>query len=203
MDYRDINDYELMYMIADGNSEEIEIMLEKYKPLISHQTKKWISIFKKMGMEKADLEQEIYCALILALRNYNPDKDITLYTYLLQTIEFRMKNIIRSNNTSKSYALNHAVSFMLDDQNLEEVIEDARVNVSETVDVHLLKEIIYQFCYGLSIEQGEIFELYLNGYKIHQIAKLVFLDSKRVSNLLYRIRLKLKKYLTENGYSVV
>mgnify|MGYP003442946465 CR=1 FL=1 len=44
--YREINDYEMLYLICDGNDSEYEILLEKYRPLINKVINKYKYVVK-------------------------------------------------------------------------------------------------------------------------------------------------------------
>ena len=54
MDYREINDYELLYMISD-NDYSFEILLDKYKPFIEKKLRRYANCFKKYGVDIEDL----------------------------------------------------------------------------------------------------------------------------------------------------
>ena len=54
--YREIDDYEILYMIQENN-DYYELILEKYKPLIITICKQRLNGIKEMGYELEDLMQ--------------------------------------------------------------------------------------------------------------------------------------------------
>lgn len=54
--YKEINDSEVLYMINDSD-DSLELMLERYKPIINKICYKYEKIGKKVGYELEDLVQ--------------------------------------------------------------------------------------------------------------------------------------------------
>ena len=56
MDYKSINDYELVYRIRENNDDDaIEMMIKKYEPIICSYAKKYIKFASQHGVEFDDL----------------------------------------------------------------------------------------------------------------------------------------------------
>ena len=58
MEYKDYNDYELINYIAEGNEDANNILIEKYKPLITKMATKVLPYCRSNGLELSDLVQE-------------------------------------------------------------------------------------------------------------------------------------------------
>ena len=51
MNYKNVNDYELMYRIKEKDDEAFEMLFNKYEPIIIGIAKKYSSYTKKYGVE--------------------------------------------------------------------------------------------------------------------------------------------------------
>ncbi len=171
--YRDLNDYELLYMVRDSNENDFEILLIKYKPLIYKTVKKYINTFKKYGYELEDLMQIGYITLYKSSRLYDIYNESMFYTYFSNALVKNISSVIRLNNTNRKQVLNNAFSYdnEINNSNLRfiDVIEDNNVNND------LSKELIV-FKNSMPINLAWIFELYYNGYNKEEIS--ILLDEK-------------------------
>jgi len=207
MDYKEINDYELLYMISDSdNSDTFEVLLDKYKPFVNQQLQKNKSIARKCGIDLDDLEQEVYLVLIYAIRNYNDNKDSCFYTYLKVLIERRISNFWREVFSARQLTLTSALSLSTpigDYLTIEDVVKD---NDSLIENIALEKDLldeIYDFCYELSFDKACIFEMFINGYSREIIASSLCVPYKRVAYLLDIMKKKLKICLLKKGLFMI
>lgn len=206
MNYKEMNDYELLYVVAENSDDSMEIILDKYRPFIKHQIWKWQAIAKKLCLEVEDIEQEIYCAVFNAVRSYDETFDTSFYTYLTTIVERKMNNLMRTYDSLKHQVLNNALSLSTPVSTnliLADLVEDKSENVEDKLNEQVLKDAINRFIYELPIENAQVLELYLSGYKIPLIADLLFSTSSRVSNMLVRMRKNLKKYLIDKEGFVI
>ena len=58
--YRDLNDYEIMYLVEEENDDARELLFEKYKPIIYRLAISYQKEAKQYGLELEDLIQEEY-----------------------------------------------------------------------------------------------------------------------------------------------
>ena len=93
--YKNMNDYELLYMICEGEEINFEILVNKYKPLIYNKVKEYEKFFKKFGYELDDLMQLGYITLYKTSRKYDIYNHSMFYTYFKKALE----NMIISNIT--------------------------------------------------------------------------------------------------------
>ena len=56
--YRDLNDYEIMYLVEEENDDARELLFEKYKPIIYRLAISYQKEAKQYGLELEDLIQE-------------------------------------------------------------------------------------------------------------------------------------------------
>ena len=113
MDYKEINDYELLYMISD-NDYSLDLLLEKYKPFVNQKLQRYNDYFYKYGIDIEDLRQEIYLSLIYAVNNFDENSDASFYTYLNVLLEHKISNFWREQFSAKnSILLNVLIPFFM------------------------------------------------------------------------------------------
>lgn len=205
MDYKEINDYELLYMVCDDDYS-LELLLEKYKPFINQKLFRYVDYLKKYSIDVEDLRQEVYLTVIHAIKNYDDNSNACFYTYLNVLIEHKISNFWRDQFSSRNSIFLNAVSLstlVSDNLNLGDLIAD---NSEKTEDILLEKNVVeevFNFCYGLSLEEAYVFELYLNGYSRENISILLNITYKRSAYLIFKIKNKLKKYMLKNELLVI
>lgn len=197
--YRDLNDYEIMYMVEESD-EARDLLFDKYRPIIINIANKYRLEAKKLGLELDDLIQEGYLGLYAAIRNYNPNENTLFYTYAVLSIRSKMLNCLKMHNSQKYQSLNKSVSLskpIFNDDELsliDYVIDKNAVNPDEVIQENELIHCISDFLYTLDINLACIFELNFNGFSNTDISGLLDLPYKTVTNHLFRIRKKLNQY---------
>ena len=83
MDYKNINDYELIYQIRDNDEVAYTTLFEKYSFLVNKFAYEYYSNNKNIGIEYEDLCQEGFFAISMALKEYNQDTSL-FYTNFLR-----------------------------------------------------------------------------------------------------------------------
>ena len=81
MDYKDINDYEILYMINEDKDGSYDILYRKYLPIIKSIASKYVLLVSQVGGEYQDLIQEGFLGLNNAIVSYY-DSMNTLFLYL-------------------------------------------------------------------------------------------------------------------------
>ena len=99
------NDNELIYYIKEGNSDDGNILYEKYYPFIKSLVSKMAKVCKNSALEENDLYQEGMIGLINAINNYDESKDNKFYTYAKASIEQKEK----INKIDKKYNINKRI----------------------------------------------------------------------------------------------
>lgn len=201
MNYKDINDYELIYMVRDGDDCYVEVLLDKYQPLIHRKTLRWKKVAKDCSLEIEDLEQEIRCSLVNAIRNFDDSNGVIFYTYVSTIIDNTIIRVLRNYQTFKQKMLNEAISLQTPIIEGAYTLQDVLKNSVETLDDILIynhfERELSGFCYNLPIEDASLFELFLSGYSLNEIVHLLSLEKRFVSGRLYCIRKNLKKFLLQ------
>lgn len=198
MNYKDTNDYEVMYLIGENTEEAITTLYKKYKPIIVNLAYKYYKIIDGKGLELEDFIQEGYIGLDRAIKKYSLSKNCLFYTFANLCIERQMQSVFRNYKTKKQEILNNAISFDYElpytDMTLGDIIDDTKN--CDPLDDLLDKEYetnLIVFQNELSIIQAQIFELRYNGFKYDEIAVLLGISKKSVDSHLTRIRKKLEQ----------
>ena len=195
--YRDLNDYEMLYLICDSDDDNYEIMLEKYYPLIIKLVNKYKNIVKKMGYEEEDLIQIGYITLYQTISGFNGDKNNNLfYTYLLKSLENSYIGLIKRNNTYKKRVLNESISYDNCFPNSEltyaDIFPDPKsLNIDYINDLGIRYN---SFKNSLEFELACVLDLKMEGYKNSEIEQLLSLSNREVSDGLKSIRSKANSF---------
>lgn len=201
--YAQINDYELMYMVSENNDDAFQILFDKYVPLLQKIARYYYRLFQRHGIEYEDLYQEAYIAFEKAVRYYQQDSQVLLYTYVNISVHSKLQNYIRSFTTKKNFIYVNSLSLddfvVMDDTSISlmDCIEDISAEKPEDIlDCNILIQRLRYFCWELSFFQSQIFELKWNGFNNGEISLLLDVPVKDINNYIYRIRSRLKKYLS-------
>lgn len=201
MSYDNINDYEVLSMVAD-NEEATEILFEKYKPLITGLAKKTYNLIPNNGFDLNDLIQEAMIGFSTAINTFDEKKDVLFFTYAKTCIERRLISLIKSANRNKHQLLNESYyveDLVTDSKNLENLLEDNNSNPeSRLIDDENTKELVKNIQKKLTNLESAVFELKISGFTYKEIAEILDKDSKSIDNAISRIKVKVQKYLNNN-----
>lgn len=183
--YRDLNDYEILYMVCDAHENDFELLLVKYKPLIYKIIKNYIKTFKKFGYDIDDLMQIGYITLYKASILYNSYNQSMFYTYFKNALEKNIMCSIKNNNTNKKQVLNNALSYdnEINDSNIRyiDLFSDIGDNYTKNSDLIIFKN-------SMPITLSWIFELFYNGYSKDEISLLLDEDLAFIQRNIKKIK---------------
>lgn len=202
MEYKDLNDFELISYVRENSEEANRLLFEKYKPLIESNARKLLKFCKYNGLEFPDLVQEGMLGLSRAIDTFNESKETSFFTYAKTCIERKQRSIIVMSGRQKHKALNESLPFEVydeDEKDLKSVdifLADNSYN-PETVlqdleDGNELKEKIKNLLTNFELE---VFELKIAGFDYNEISEILEKDKKQIDNAIQRIKTKLKSGL--------
>lgn len=198
MNYDDINDYEVLSMVAD-NEDATELLFKKYKPLIVGLAKKIYGMAQNTGFDLNDLVQEAMIGFSTAINTFDENKDTTFFTYAKTCIERRLYSLIKSASRFKHQLLNESYSvedLATDSRSLENLLEDSASNPeTKLIDDENTRELIKNIQKTLTNLESAVFELKISGFTYKEIAEILDKDSKSIDNAISRIKTKVQKYL--------
>lgn len=200
MDYKTLNDNELIYLCYENNEEAENIIIDKYKNCILMILKDYLNEYNIIGMELADLYQEGLIGLIHAIKTFDKDRDVSFYTYANTCIKTTIMSAMRQTFRKKNRILNNSYSLdkLIEDtnSNFYELFKDER---NDPTKILMVKEehndLINRIKSKLSKNELIIFELKLKGLKNGEIADLISRDKKYIENTMFRINKKYKEIL--------
>ena len=185
--YRDVNDSEVLYMINESD-DYVEIMLEKYKPILAKICKKYLKVGKSVGLEFDDLMQIANISLINSIKYYKENMRTSFYTYITRCCENNLRSEIRKELTYKKKTLNSSMS--LDEKipgkdiTLLDVIKDEQIVDPSDYLIIEEKEIEYiKFVNSLPFEVAVVFEMKNNGFTTSEISKFLDIDKTEVNKM--------------------
>lgn len=200
MDYKILNDNELVYLCSENNEEATKIIINKYKNYIYQIINEYLKECNIIGVEVSDLYQEGLIGLLNAIHTYDEHKDVLFYTYAGTCIRTSIVSAIRKTFRQKDRILNNSYSldkiFDESENNLYEVIKDEKnepnsLLINKENEIELLEKIRSK----LSKSELEIFNLKFNGHKNEEIATIIGKDKKYVENTIFRINKKCKEII--------
>ncbi len=202
MNYKDRNDNELLYMIREDDEDAFTMVLQKYRPVIDKFAKQYLPAASNMGLDYADLYQEGLIGIYSALNSYMEESSTLLYTYLNVCIKRRMQTLLRRHSSKRQEVLNNALLLSERNEKGSSLLERIALpeNALDEVITSELVEKLIEFQHSLDIRSSCVFELKLNGFSIAEIAHLLDISFKSVSNIVYNNRRKLSVRLERLNY---
>lgn len=193
--YREVDDYEILYMIQENN-DYYELILEKYKPLIITICKQRLSGIKEMGYELEDLMQIANMAVYEAIKTYSEYENAKFYTYVAKCIHNKLNTELRNNSSDKKKALNTAISY---DANIPgtntpliDILEDKTViNPYQYLDIKELKDKYIYYLNSLPFEVAGVYQLRLQGFNQSEIQTLLNINELAYERCLKTIKRRL------------
>lgn len=198
MEYKNFNDYELVYQVRENDDVAYNTILEKYSHVLDMYAKKYLHINYNVGLEYDDLYQEGLYGLLSALNNYDPD-DTLFFTYASLCIKREMERLVVSHKRNKQMILNSAISINevinVDSEiTLEDIIPSKVILEDQYISKVTYNELV-EFKYQLEFVDSLVYELRINSFSISEIAKLLDLTYKSVDYRLGKIRKQLLSYI--------
>lgn len=194
MDYKNYNDYELIYMVRENDDFSYNILLNKYLPIIKKISSEFYKKYSCYGFEFNDFLQEGYLGFQKALDYFDENKEALFYTFLVVCVRrslhtFCLRVTCESKNAKYTNFLNVDDCF----------IEDKSINL----DTSLLKknmmremwDVVYQLD---NIIYSCVFELRLNNFKYREISLLLDIPIKKVKNIQRKIYKEIRHKIEYN-----
>lgn len=197
MNYKDVNDYEMLYLIGEKDEEAERILFGKYRNLIMKIAPKYLAFIQNRGGDFDDLVQEGYIGLYSAIKNYQASTNTLFYTFAHVCIERQMVTYCKKLSTNKNEVLNYSYSLdiTLDDVRdpLVESIASAEKDPLESVVILDCIQRIIEFKNQLPDDVACVFELRMNGFTYQEIARLLDFSKSKVDSIMCRIRSRVQK----------
>jgi len=171
------NDYEIISQIREGNNEALELLFEKYKPLIYKKIYKF-----NLYYDFDDMYQESLMILFKSLEKFDEKYSKTFTRYFEQNLERKFITIV-SKRVRRSEIFR---------QNEKYIFEHNHNTYHESEYYELIKIEIAKI---LTKTENLVYTLReLNNYSISYISGNYGLGDKVIYNSLHRAKKKIKKH---------
>lgn len=189
MDYKDYNDYELIYMVRENDEDNCDILFNKYYGIVKKIASKYFSYIKGRGADFDDLIQEGYIGFNSAINSFRENLDCSFYTFTCLCIERQIKTFCRGLGVCKNEILNQAL--MTDYDSISESYPS-----TERIDDDSFSESKFIYYKNLlSYKNSLVFELRYNGFTYKEISCLLDISVNTVDSRLCKIRKILNQYI--------
>ena len=180
MDYKQLNDYELIYKVRENDEDAKTLLFNKYRPLIYKSANRYIQNCETF--EYDDLFQEGVIALYKAIDTYDEVNSALFYTYACVCIDRRMNSYCRTGLSKKRTLYFNSLEY------------DDRIFFSFDDPIHyFIEEEKFLFLKNLfSFPVSIVFELKYNGFSSIEISELLGISRNAVSHRLCKVREILK-----------
>lgn len=185
MNYKNINDYELLYYVKENDEYALNTLYNKYEPVINKLASKYFKKYKYIGITYEDLLQEARIGLMKAIKNFDDDQSL-FYSFALLCIERNLINYTKSFNRLKNYPYNSLNTFL---PRNEEYVDNSVVD-----EVLLENEKFFECKNVLKFDLSIVYELRYNGFSFKDISRLLDLPRSTIDGRISLIR----KYLYNN-----
>ncbi|MBQ8681391.1 MAG: sigma-70 family RNA polymerase sigma factor [Bacilli bacterium] len=198
--YEDLNDYELVSIAQELNEDAINLLHEKYQPLIKKKSCKYMKYLRNKGIELSDLIQECTIGFEEAIHNFNPNDDVSFYTFANVCMDRQLMSELTKQNRAKYKFLNEAIP-------LETLEDDSDINLIDFIkdnsgnpELGLLsneefKELYANISKELTALEECVFKLKIQGFGYKEIADILDKDDKSIDNAIQRIKIKIKSIM--------
>lgn len=198
--YEGLTDEELIDRQRSGERQIMDYIMDKYKHLVRKKAKSMYIL----GADNDDLIQEGMIGLFKAVRDFDPGRDASFYTFADLCISRQMYNAVQASRREKHTPLNTYVSLYADmaeaggDGNRTELVnviasavetnpEQLMIDRENVADIEAIIE------KELSGFEKQVLDLYMTGMSYSQIARVLSRDAKSTDNALQRLKAKLRR----------
>lgn len=202
--YETLTDEQLIERIHLKENHALDFLMNKYKLLVEKKSKSYFL----MGASKDDVIQEGMIGLFKAIRDYNPNKEASFYSFADLCITRQMITAVKAATRQKHMPLNSYVSlnkpsYQDDDErpDLIDSVSSGRISNPEALfigqeNLHIIE---HELVHKLSHFEKKVLQLYIDGVNYVEIGERLGKSSKSIDNALQRIKKKVEKILLEKS----
>ena len=140
MQYKEYNDYELLYMVKENDENAYNLLYEKYKPLVISLAKKYASTYQNYGIDINDYILEGYVGLDTSIKRFNDYDEYKFQNLLCTCINRQMQNLIKQARQKRNHILNNSLYYETIQKNqeldfLEIKADENAINPEEMLEI--------------------------------------------------------------------
>ena len=181
-----ISDEELILNIRYGNREALELLYFRYEKIIGNYIYKYNYVFEKYGYSYEDLKATVWLILDKSINKYSLNNGF-FYKYCYTACKSYVIDLLRKRTyETENYKIDEIDE--LNDLSLCENTPDESFDNS----MNLLVDKLLDEVKKMGQIYYDVLKLYYCGYSYLEIAKKLQITTKKVNNILFVIRQKLK-----------
>ncbi len=199
-----LEDKELLELIHKKDNYALDFLMNKYKLLVEKKSRSYFL----MGAGRDDIVQEGMIGLFKAIRDYNPNKEASFYSFADLCVTRQMITAVKAATRQKHMPLNSYISLnkpaYQDGEDRPELIDSVpsgRISNPEELfigreNLHIIE---HELIEKLSKFEKEVLQLYIDGTGYVEVAAILHKPIKSIDNALQRIKKKVEKILLEKN----
>lgn len=197
-----MTDEELVRFTRQGDSEALDFLITKYKPLVRIKVKSYFLI----GADKEDIIQEGMIGLFKAVRDFSDVHQASFKAFAELCITRQIITAIKTATRQKHIPLNSYVSLdkpVGDEDQASTLMDLLQTDASEDpanfiVHREQFLDMESRINELLSPFEQKVLALYIDGCSYQEISEQLKRHVKSIDNALQRIKRKLEQQLTAN-----
>lgn len=199
--YQKMPDEQLITLLRNGESEIMDFIMVKYKPMVRKKARAMYLI----GGENDDLIQEGMIGLMKAVNKYDETQGTSFSNFAELCVSRQMYTAIETSKRKKHQPLNSYVSLYEEGEDSEEnktlpLIDTIEPDVDNSPEAlyfgrEYTEAFVEKLKESLSPLENHVLYLHLMGTDYRTIAELLNKSPKAIDNALQRIKAKAEKLL--------
>lgn len=199
--YQNMPDEQLIARLRNGESEIMDFIMVKYKPMVRKKARAMYLI----GGENDDLIQEGMIGLMKAVSQYDESQGTSFSSFAELCVSRQMYTAIETSKRKKHLPLNSYVSLYEEGEGSEEnktlpLIDTIEPDVDNSPEAlyfgrEYTEAFVEKLKESLSPLENHVLYLHLMGTDYRTIAELLNKSPKAIDNALQRIKAKAEKLL--------
>ncbi|OZS78573.1 RNA polymerase factor sigma-70 [Tetzosporium hominis] len=193
------SDEEVLELIHAGNTEALDFLITKYKPLVRMKGKSYFLI----GADREDVLQEGMIGLYKAIRDFREEKLTSFRAFAELCITRQIITAIKTATRQKHIPLNSYVSLdkpvYFDEESERTLLDTIASTVIDNPEQLLISQESFDFIEEkmgemLSDLEQQVLMLYIEGQSYQEISEQLNRHVKSIDNALQRVKRKLERY---------
>ncbi|PJK16360.1 RNA polymerase factor sigma-70 [Chryseomicrobium excrementi] len=193
------SDEEVLELIHAGNTEALDFLITKYKPLVRMKGKSYFLI----GADREDILQEGMIGLYKAIRDFREEKLTSFRAFAELCITRQIITAIKTATRQKHIPLNSYVSLdkpvYFDEESERTLLDTIASTVIDNPEQLLISQESFDFIEEkmgemLSDLEQQVLMLYIEGQSYQEISEQLNRHVKSIDNALQRVKRKLERY---------
>ena len=180
-------------MICDNNEDVTDAIFDKYSYLVDVIVYKYEGTIKALKLDMEEVKQEAYYAFNDAIINYRDELAASFPTFISLCIRRKLWNRFKITTANKNLTHLNETSInniFVKTSDLEKLC-DMKYNPEKIVITNgYYEEIASKILVSLSPREKDVFKLYIGGFSLKEISKILKLNIKTVYNVIGRIKEK-------------